>query len=103
MRAKVKNDSSELVLTRTLDAFAQELIDASDEEIVEVAKSLGMDPTARSSAAFQGVTYPARWQLSDFFDVQAPKRQQLAAEPKNRSRRSKRLQLPTEKKPPAGK
>jgi hypothetical protein len=111
MRAKVKRDPSELVLTRTLDAFAKELIDASDEEILEVAKDLGMDPTTRESAAFQGVTYPARWQLSDFFDVQAPQKQQLAAErianllvgPKNRSRRSKRLQLSTERKPPGGK
>ncbi len=43
MRAKVNKVSSDLVLTRTLDAFAYELIDASDKEILEVAKNLGMD------------------------------------------------------------
>jgi hypothetical protein len=112
MRAKVKKDPSELVLTRTLDAFAKELIDASDEEILEVAKDLAMDPRTRESAAFAGVTYPARWQLSDFFDLEASKQLRpaadriangLPAEPKNSSRRSKRLQLSTERKPPGGK
>jgi hypothetical protein len=36
MRAKVKNTSTEATLLRVLDALAQEVIDASDEEILEV-------------------------------------------------------------------
>ncbi|MFI4885510.1 MAG: hypothetical protein ACHQIF_08075 [Steroidobacterales bacterium] len=48
--------SSERALIRILDAFAQELIDVSDQEILEVAKDLGMDPQAKMSAAFAGVT-----------------------------------------------
>lgn len=71
MRAKVTKASAESALARVLDSLAQELIDVPDEEIVEAAKSLGMDPRARESAAFAGVTYPARPQLSDFFDLEA--------------------------------
>ena len=112
MRTKVTRGSSDLVLTRILDAFAQELIDASDEEIFDVAKDLGMDPKARMSAAFAGVTYPARLQLSDFFDVEVPKSLrsvenqtagELRQQPKNGSRRSKRPQLPTARKTPSDK
>jgi hypothetical protein len=71
MRAKVKNvPATELILTRVLDGFAQELVDASDEEVLQAARDLGMDPTLRESAAFAGVTYFARPQLSDFFDLE---------------------------------
>jgi hypothetical protein len=70
MRTKVNRTSAEAALARVLDALIQELIDVSDEEIVDAAKSLGMDPRARESAAFAGVTYPARPQLSDFFELE---------------------------------
>jgi len=40
MRTKVKRGSPELALSRILDAFAQELIDASDEEILEAARRI---------------------------------------------------------------
>lgn len=55
---------------RILDAVAQELADASDEEIREAAKDLGMDLTMRWSAAFAGLNYPepGNLQLSDFFE-----------------------------------
>ena len=74
MRTKVRVPSPEVVLTRILEAFGQELIDASDEEIREAAKDLGMDLQMKGSAAFGGLTYPAKWQLADFFDVEALKR-----------------------------
>jgi hypothetical protein len=74
MRAKVKRDSSQQVLTRVLDAFAQELIDTSDEEILEAAQDLGMDLGMKGSAAFLGVIHPTPRQLSDFFDVEEVKR-----------------------------
>jgi len=70
MRTKVKKSSAELALTRILDAFAQELVDVSDDEILGVAEDLRMDLTTRESAAFAGVTYPARPQASDFFDLE---------------------------------
>jgi hypothetical protein len=62
--------STETVLARVLDALAHELIEASDAEILEAAESLGMDLGMPESAAFAGVTYPGRPQLSDFFDLQ---------------------------------
>ena len=71
MRAKVTKASAESAVARVLDALAQELIDVSDEELVAAAQSLGMDPRSRESAAFAGVNYPARPQLSDFFDMEA--------------------------------
>ena len=74
MRAKVTKKSAELALSRVLDALAQELIEASDDEITSTAKSLGMDPTMRESSAFAGVTYPSRPQLSDFFDLDVRKK-----------------------------
>jgi hypothetical protein len=112
MRTKVKKGSPDLVLTHILDAFARELIDVSDEEIIDAAKDLGMDPGTRTSAAFAGVTYPARPQLSDFFDMDPRKRLQSAgdgiaqdppAKQKNRARRSKRSQISIERKSPTSK
>jgi len=73
MRTKVKVALPEMVLTRILEAFGQELIDASDEEIIEAAKDLGMDPHMRGSAAFLGLTFPTRLNVSDVFDLQAIK------------------------------
>ena len=112
MRTTVKKGSPDLVLTHILDAFARELIDVSDEEIIDAAKDLGMDPRTRTSAAFAGVTYPARPQLSDFFDMDLHKRLQSAAdgiakepstEQKKKTRRSKRSQISIERKNPTGK
>lgn len=74
MRAKVKKVSTETTLMRVLDALAQEAIDASDEEVTQAATDLRMDPTKPDSAAFAGVTYFARPQLSDFFDIEASPR-----------------------------
>jgi len=112
MRTKVKTGSPDLVLTHILDAFARELIDVSDAEILEAAKDLGMDPRTRTSAAFAGVIYPARPQLSDFFDMDLPKRLQGAAErmakdppaeQKSKLRRAKRSQISSERKNPTNK
>lgn len=81
MRTKVKAIHSEVRLTRVLDAFAQDLVHASDEEISAAAAELGMD-LKKWSSAFAGVTYPARPELGDFFDLEA-----------------KRARVPTDKKP----
>lgn len=73
MGTKVKVASPEVVLTRILDSLGQELIDASDEEIMEAAKDLGMDPHMRGSAAFLGLTVPTKMNISDVFDLDAIK------------------------------
>jgi len=73
VRSKVKTVSANLTLERVLDALAQEAIEASDEEIAEVATDLRMDLNSRESAAFAGLTYFSRPQLADFFDIELPK------------------------------
>lgn len=83
MRTKVKAALPEVVLTRILEALGQELIDVSDEEIMQAAKDLGMDPHMKGSAAFLGLTSPAKPDVSDFFDVEAIKRH-LALEVRER-------------------
>jgi len=71
MRKKVTRTSvsPEAKLTRVLEALEQELIDASDEEILAAAMELGMNPKMKGSALFAGLKYPARPQLADFFDL----------------------------------
>jgi hypothetical protein len=71
MRTKVKRTSAspEAKLTRLLEALEQELIAASDEEILAAAIELGMNPKMKGSALFAGLRYPARPQLADFFAV----------------------------------
>jgi hypothetical protein len=70
MRTKVKATPPELALTRILEALAEELIDASDEEILAAATDLGMKPMSKGSAAFIGLKYPSIPRLSDFFDLE---------------------------------
>jgi hypothetical protein len=111
MRTKLKRVSPETALLRVLDALAQEAIEASDAEVTEAATDLRMDLGSRESAAFAGLTYFARPQLSDFFDTEVAVSLPVSAkqidggplsEPKDR-RRSKRLRMPIELKPPGGK
>ncbi len=112
MRTKVTKVPSEKALMRILDALAQEVIEASDEELTEAATDLRMDLNTRESAAFAGLTYFARPQLSEFFDVEVSRRLQAPserisgippAEPDGGQRHSKRSQIPTAKKPLGGK
>ena len=48
---------------------SQELLEASDEEIIAAATDLGMNPLMKGSAAFAGLKYPSRPQLADFFEL----------------------------------
>lgn len=45
---------------RLLVALERELIEATDEEILEAARDLGMNPAIKGSAAFFGVTLDVR-------------------------------------------
>ena len=58
-------------LTRALDALEEDLLEASDEEILQVATDLGMNPAMRGSAAFQGLKFPAQPKIADFFNLDA--------------------------------
>jgi hypothetical protein len=63
----------EIALARIHDAVERELLAASDAEIMEAAKELGMNPTMQGSAAFAGLKYPierrdwVRFMLSGHF------------------------------------
>lgn len=52
-------------LERILNALEQELIEASEAEILEAANDLGMKPGMKGSAAFLGLRYSSA--LRDFF------------------------------------
>jgi hypothetical protein len=69
MAKRLKRVSSEAALARVLSALERELVEASDEEIREAARELGMDLDSRESAAFAGLKFPSRPQLGDFFDT----------------------------------
>jgi hypothetical protein len=68
MRTKLTIANPEAALGRILDALASELIAVSDEEILEAAKELGMNPMMKGSAAFIGLRIPAIADVADFFD-----------------------------------
>jgi hypothetical protein len=81
MRTKVIATSPEVELARILKGLEQELIDATDEEIIEAAKDLGMNPKMKGSAAFAGLTFPAKPQLSDFFEFETRENMRVSVEP----------------------
>jgi hypothetical protein len=57
-------------LGRILDQLDRELIEASDEDILEAARDLGMNPLMKGSAAFLGLQC---FSLAEFFDSDALK------------------------------
>jgi hypothetical protein len=69
MHTKIEKHRQMKALEHVLDALAQELIQSTDEELLQAARDLGMDPAMRGSAAFIGLKYPSLPQPSDFFDV----------------------------------
>ena len=68
MRTKLNVSEPEMALNRILDALERELIDASDEEILEAAKDLGMNPLMKGSAAFLGLHALS---FAEFFESEA--------------------------------
>lgn len=67
MRTKLTETSPEAALAQLLDVVERELIGASDEEILEAAKDLGMNPMMKGSAAFFGLNFSAKANMADFF------------------------------------
>jgi hypothetical protein len=77
MSVKMKLARAEVTLARLLAAFEQELITASDDEIMAAAEELGMNPAMKGSAAFAGLKYPMGPRLADFYNVEAWRRGQI--------------------------
>ena len=71
MRPKLTPAAPAAALGRILDRLDRELIEASDEDILEAARDLGMNPMMKGSAAFIGLRVPAMAQFADFFDSDA--------------------------------
>jgi hypothetical protein len=61
---------SAAALTRLLDALEMILIESTEEEIMQAATDLGMNPQMKGSAAFAGIKYRTPPRLSDFYDVE---------------------------------
>lgn len=85
-------------LERVIDALAEELIESTDDELLQAAADLGMDVTMRGSAAFVGLKYPTVWQFADFFALPAHQGSRLSTDrgskvlpsPRNRRRGPKK-------------
>lgn len=73
MRTKVKIVSPQVRLARILVALEQELVDASDEDIMEAAGDLGMNPKMKGSAAFLGIKFSDKMRMADFFEPDSGK------------------------------
>ncbi len=70
MRTKLTRTTPAAALGRILDQLDRELIDASDEDILEAARDLGMNPMMKGSAAFLGLQC---FSLAEFIDSDALK------------------------------
>jgi hypothetical protein len=65
MRTTLSSTAPATALGRILDRLDRELIEASDEEILEAARDLGMNPMMKGSAAFLGLQSLS---FAEFFD-----------------------------------
>ena len=71
MRTTLTLTTPAAALGRILDQLDRELIEASDEDILEAARDLGMNPMMKGSAAFLGLRVPAMAHFAAFFDGEA--------------------------------
>jgi len=72
MRKKVIREPPEVALDRVLAGLERELVEATDEEVVQAAAELGMNVNMKGIAAFMGLFgMPKR--LEDIFDPEDPR------------------------------
>ena len=100
MRTKVALPADEASLSRLLQALERELLEVSDEEILQAARDLGMDPLMKGSAVFEGVRYPTKPQLSDFFDLDSILKSRIEATRVGDSAKRKKSRAIKRWKPP---
>ena len=68
MRTKLTIAHPQAALDRVLDSLARELTHVSDDEILEAARELGMNPLMKGSAAFLGLHTLS---FAEFFESEA--------------------------------
>ena len=69
MRNKMTRNPPEVALNRVLAGLEKELVEASDDEIVQAAEDLGMNVKMKGSAAFIGVKYTVPKNAAEIFDL----------------------------------
>ena len=69
MRNKMTRNPPEVALNRVLAGLERELVEATDEEIVQAAEDLGMNLKMKGSAAFIGVKYTFPKDAAEIFDL----------------------------------
>ena len=74
MRNKVTRNPPEVALNRVLAGLEKELVEATDEEVVQAAEDLGMDLKMKGSAAFIGVKYTFPKRAAEIFDLEELRR-----------------------------
>jgi hypothetical protein len=74
MRTEVKRVFPQEALERVLAGLERELIEATEEEILEAAHDLGMKPEMKGSAAFLGLRFSAVPRAEDFFNTEVLRR-----------------------------
>jgi hypothetical protein len=74
MRTEVKRVFPQEALERVLAGLECELIEATEEEILEAAHDLKMRPEMKGSAAFLGLKFSAALRAEDFFDIELLRR-----------------------------
>jgi hypothetical protein len=80
VQTQMKSVFPQEALERVLAGLERELIEATDEEVLEAARDLGMKPEMKGSAAFLGLRYSAALRAEDFFDTAFLRR--LSKEPR---------------------
>jgi hypothetical protein len=88
MRKNMKRVFPEVALERLLEALEAEIVHASDDDILDAARDLGMNPAMRGSAAFLGLKGPALPRWEEFFGSIEPARLKLLESLKERIRLS---------------
>ncbi len=74
MPRQVIPPANEQRLQRLLAALESELLQASDEEVRQAAKDLGIDPDMKGSIAWLGILFPNKQRPEDVFDLDAVRR-----------------------------
>jgi hypothetical protein len=69
MRGSLKRPDWDKALKQLLVALERELLEATDDEVLAAAHSLGMDPKMKGSAAFAGIRHSYGIGPEEFFDI----------------------------------